>query len=86
MSQKFIIFNSTKAAEHYVKWCNRNLDYYNSGYDWSESKTYIKDNMLLRKASGDSCGCGCNNYYYNHISVIGRIRDRRTHSLNTLLK
>ena len=34
-----IVFNTIKKAEHYVRYCNNNIDYYNEGYDWSESLT-----------------------------------------------
>jgi hypothetical protein len=69
-----IIFNTIKKAEHYVKWCNKNHDYYNDGYDWSQSKTYIEGRWVIRQDSGDSCGCGCNNYLYDHKTKIGRIK------------
>jgi hypothetical protein len=86
MKSKFILFNSYKKANHYVKWCNVTQDYYHRGYDWSESVTYIKDNMILRKISGDGCGCGCTNHLYNYIVVIGKIKDRRIDNLKKILE
>jgi len=85
MSSKFIIFNSLKKAEHYVKWCKENIDYYNDGYDWSNVSTYINDDKVLRRLSGDSCGCGCDNHLYDYIIVVGRIKDKRIHSLKLIL-
>ena len=69
-----IIFNTIKKAEHYVKFCNKNSDYYNDGYDWSEQCTYIEENLVKVRRSGDSCGCGCDNHLYNYTTVIGRIK------------
>lgn len=69
-----IIFNTIKKAKHYVKFCNKNGDYYNSGYDWSEQKTYIDNNLVKVRTSGDSCGCGCNDHIYDHVNIIGRIK------------
>jgi hypothetical protein len=69
-----IIFNTIKKAEHYVKFCNKNRDYSNGGYDWSESKTYIENDLVIIQSSGDSCGCGCDTYTYNNKTIIGRIK------------
>lgn len=81
MSNKFIIFNSLKKAEHYLKWCEENIDYHRGGYDWSNITTYISDdNKVLRRFTGDGCGCG-----YDYIIVIGKIKDKRTHSLKLIL-
>ena len=71
-----IIFNTIKKAEHYVKFCNKNHDYYHDGYDWSEQVTYIDGNYIKSKSAGDSCGCGCDTYIYNHVTIIGRIKAR----------
>jgi len=71
---KMIIFNTIKKAEHYVKWCNKNRDYEYDGYDWSKSKTYITGKWVINETSGDSCGCGCDNYLYSNKIKIGRIK------------
>jgi hypothetical protein len=78
-----IIFNTIKKAEHYVKFCNKNNDYSNDGYDWSEQKTYIEDNYIKLKRSGDGCGCGCDNYLYNYVTIIGRIKAYDTKSIRS---
>jgi hypothetical protein len=76
-----IIFNTLKKAEHYVKFYNKNFDHYDSGgYDWSEQVTYIEGNLIKVKITGDSCGCGCDNYLYNSITIIGRIKSFDTKS------
>ena len=69
-----IIFNTIKKAEHYVKWCQKNLDYYNDGYDWSVQSTFIEDNLVKVRSQGDGCGCGCDNHLYDYTQVIGRIK------------
>ena len=69
-----IIFNTIKKAEHYVKFCQKNKDYNNDGYDWSKQSTYIEDNLVKVTSAGDSCGCGCDMYVYNHTTIIGRIK------------
>ena len=69
-----IIFNTIKKAEHYVKWCQKNLDYYNDGYDWSVQRTFIEDNLVKVRSQGDGCGCGCDNHLYDYTQVIGRIK------------
>jgi hypothetical protein len=76
-----IIFNTIKKAEHYVKFCNKNHDYYNNGYDWSEHVTYIEDNLIKSRSAGDGCGCGCDTYIYNHVTIIGRIKAYDTKSI-----
>jgi hypothetical protein len=76
-----IIFNTTKKAEHYVKFCNRNNDYYNDGDGWSEKKTYIEGNMVKTRISGDGCGCGCDSYLYDDVTIIGRIKSYDTRSI-----
>jgi len=76
-----IIFNTIKKAEHYVKFCNKNHDYYNDGYDWSESTTYIEDNYIKVRNAGDGCGCGCDNHIYNSVIIIGRIKAYDTKSI-----
>ncbi len=69
-----IIFNTKKAAEHYVKWCQKTKDYSNDGYDWSTQSTYIEDNLVKVRSAGDGCGCGCDNHLYDYTQVIGRIK------------
>ena len=69
-----IIFNTIKKAKHYVKFCNKNSDYYRGGYNWSEHLTYIEDNYIKSRSSGDGCGCGCDTYTYNYITILGRIK------------
>lgn len=69
-----IIFNTIKKAEHYVKFCNKNRDYYNDGYDWSEQCTYIEDDLVKVRSAGDGCGCGCDDHLYNYVTILGRIK------------
>jgi hypothetical protein len=69
-----IIFNTIKAAEHWVKFCNRNRDFNNGGWDWSNQTTYIQGQYVIQSSSGDGCGCGCDMYRYNYTSVVGRIK------------
>lgn len=76
-----IIFNTIKKAEHYVKFCNKNHDYYNDGYDWSEQCTFIEGNLVKVKNAGDGCGCGCDMHTYNYTKVIGRIKAYDTKSI-----
>jgi hypothetical protein len=76
-----IIFNTIKKAEHYVKFCKRTKDYYNEGYDWSESNTYIEGNLVKVSYAGDGCGCGCDDHLYNYTHVIGRIKSYDTKSI-----
>lgn len=78
-----IIFNTIKKAEHYVKFCNKNSDYYNDGYDWSEQTTYIEDNLIKVRNAGDGCGCGCDNHLYNYVTIIGRIKAYDTKSIRS---
>ena len=78
-----IIFNTIKKAEHYVRFCNKNGDYYNDGYDWSEQITYIEDNYIKVKRAGDSCGCGCDTHLYNYITIIGRVKAYDTKSIRS---
>lgn len=75
-----IVFNTIKKAEHYVKFCNKNKDYYNEGYDWSKQFTYIEGNLVKIGYSGDSCGCGCDTGIYSYTTVVGRIKayDQKT--------
>ena len=76
-----IIFNTIKKAEHYVKFCNKNHDFYRDGYDWSEQVTYIDGNYIKSRSTGDSCGCGCDTGFYNHVTIIGRIKGYDTKSI-----
>ena len=80
-----IVFNTIKKAEHFVKYCNKRIDHTEDGYAWSEVSTYISGDRVLRRHSGDSCGCGCDMYNYSYNEVIGRIRDKRTHALRQIL-
>jgi hypothetical protein len=80
-----ILFNTIKKAEHYVKYCKKNKDYYNDGYDWNERTTSIEGDLVVEKSSGDSCGCGCDMYIYNSRTVIGRIKDKRSQALSLVL-
>ena len=85
-----IIFNTIKKSQHYVKFCNKNHDFYRDGYDWSEHVTYIEGNLVKTRDAGDGCGCGCDVYVYNSVTIIGRIRAYDTKSIrecriNTLL-
>jgi hypothetical protein len=81
-----IIFNTIKKAEHYVKYCKKNKDYYNDGYDWSERYTFIEGDLVIEKSSGDSCGCGCDMYVYHNRTIIGRIKDKRSQALSLVLE
>jgi hypothetical protein len=76
-----IIFNTIKQAEHYVKWCQKNMDYNVGHYEWRSQTTYIKDNLVLQNNSGDSCGCGCDNGKYSDIRVLGRIKSYNTKTI-----
>jgi hypothetical protein len=78
-----IIFNTIKKAEHYVKWCQKNHDYSNNGYDWSVQSTFIEDNLVKVRSQGDGCGCGCDNHLYDYTQVIGRIK---AYNLKTIRK
>lgn len=69
-----IVFNTVSKANHYVRYCNRVLDYSRGGYDYSVRETFIKDGLVLAHFYGDSCGCGCDNYRYNYYEVLGRIK------------
>ena len=80
-----IVFNTIKKAERYVKYCNKNRDFYNDGYDWSERSTYIEGQFVIEKTAGDSCGCGCDMYVYHSRTIIGRIKDKRTQALSLVL-
>ena len=74
-------FNTIKKAEHYVKWCQKNHDYSNDGYDWSTQSTYIDGNLVKVRNAGDGCGCGCDNHLYDYTNVIGRIKKFDTKSI-----
>ena len=76
-----IIFNTIKKAEHYVKWCNKNHDYDNDGYDWSLMKTSIDGKYVIQHYSGDGCGCGCDMYLYDYKVIIGRIKAHDTKTI-----
>ena len=76
-----IIFNTIKKAEHYVKWCNKNIDHYNGGYDWSMVATSIDGEYVVRNHSGDGCGCGCDLHLYDYHEIIGRIKAHDTKTI-----
>lgn len=80
-----IIFNTIKKAEHYVKWYSGKYDYDFGGYDWSYQITYIEGDLVKVREAGDGCGCGCDLQLYDRTRVIGRIKDKRSKSLNQLL-
>jgi hypothetical protein len=80
-----IVFNTIKKAEHYVKHCNDRIDSSQGGYDWSEVCTYISGDRVIRRHSGDSCGCGCDMYNYSYYEVIGRIKDKRSYAIAQVL-
>jgi hypothetical protein len=70
---KFILFNTRKKAEHYLKHM-RALTAKDQWYYDGEQFCYyeISDNMVLR-VWGWRCGCGCDRGDTN-ASVIGRIK------------
>ena len=76
-----IIFNTIKKAEHYVKFCNKNGDFYNDGYDWSEHSTFIDGDLVKSRSAGDGCGCGCDMHLYNYVTIIGRIKGYDTKTI-----
>jgi hypothetical protein len=76
-----IIFNTIKAAKHYVKFCNKNHDYSYDGYDWRNRTTYIENNLVKVNESGDGCGCGCDTYIFSYTNIIGRIKSHDTKSI-----
>ena len=78
-----IIFNTIKKAEHYVKFCNKNHDYYHNGYDWSEYSTYIDGDLVKVRNAGDGCGCGCDNHLYNYTTIIGRVKAHDTKTIRS---
>ena len=79
-----IIFNTIKKAEHYVSYCNKKVDYDDGdNYMYSCTMTSIRDEYVIRNHSGDSCGCGCDNYMYNYDEIIGRIKGYDTKSIRS---
>jgi hypothetical protein len=78
-----IIFNTIKKAKHYVKFCNKNHDYYHNGYDWGEHRTYIDGDLVKVINAGDGCGCGCDLHIYNCITIIGRIKAHDTKTIRS---
>ena len=78
-----IIFNTIKKAEHYVKWCNKNIDYQEGGYDWRIVCTSIDGEYVIRNYAGDGCGCGCDLHLYDYHEVIGRIKAHDTKTIRS---
>jgi len=76
-----IIFNTIKKADHYVSYCNKKVDGTRGDYMYSATRTFIKGEYVLRNHSGDSCGCGCDNYIYDYYEIIGRIKGYDTKSI-----
>ena len=69
-----IIFNTLKKAEHYVKWCNKTMDFQRDGYDWEIHETYIDGNFVIVNCTGDGCGCGCDNHLFaKHMLYAGTV-------------
>lgn len=76
-----IIFNTIKKAEHYVKYCNKKIDFDHGGYDWSTCDTFIEGQYVKQRHAGDGCGCGCDNYLYDYVDIIGRIKSHDTKTI-----
>ncbi len=76
-----IIFNTIKKAEHYVKWYKKKNDFQRGGYDWESHDTYISDDLVVTRHSGDGCGCGCDNHLFDYVTIIGRIKKFDTKSI-----
>ncbi len=76
-----IIFNTIKKAQHYVKFCNKNYDFYRDGYDWSEHNTFIDCDLVKSRDAGDGCGCGCDTSIYNYVTILGRIKGYDTKTI-----
>lgn len=81
-----IIFNTIKKAEHYVKWWSKCNDFHRDGYDWESVTTFIDGNLVVTRHQGDGCGCGCDLSLYDYTRVIGRIKDKRSKSINQVLE
>lgn len=71
---KFIVFNTPKQAEHWIKHRNKVIQPAAEHYD-SEAFDYyttgIKDKVI--RVSGWACGCGCGQGS-THVTVVGRIK------------
>lgn len=71
---KFIVFNTPKQAEHWMKRQNSLLKRHADEYD-NESFDYycvgVKNQVI--NVSGWSCGCGCGQGH-SHATVVGRIK------------
>jgi hypothetical protein len=81
-----IIFNTIKKADHWVKWWSKCNDFYREGYDWESVTTFIDGNLVVTRHQGDGCGCGCDLHLYDYTRVIGRIKDKRSKSINQVLE
>lgn len=73
----FIVFNTVKKAQHYIKHFNKKMaheidtnPYY--GGDYHHDYLYIEGDRVLR-SSGWRCGCGCDRGS-NNLAVVGRIK------------
>jgi hypothetical protein len=71
---KFIVFNTPKQAEHWIKHRNKVIQPTVEQYD-SEAFDYytigIKQQVV--RVSGWRCGCGCD-MGSTHAEVVGRIK------------
>ena len=83
-----IIFNTKKKALHWVQFQNKTKDYHYGGYDWKKRETYISENLVKVRESGDGCGCGCGDYLFDSTTIVGRIKswDDKTIRDNKLSK
>lgn len=73
----FIVFNTAKKAEHYVKHFNKKManDINTNpmyGGDYHHDYLYVEKHRVIRN-SGWRCGCGCDRGSSN-LSIVGRIK------------
>jgi hypothetical protein len=71
--KKFVLFNTLKKAQHYVKHMNawvKKEPYYNDGEQFCWYEINHKNVLCV---SGWSCGCGCDRGHKSAY-VIGRIK------------
>jgi hypothetical protein len=72
---KFIVFNTLKQAEHWMKHKNKMLQPAAEQYDSEYFEFYsvgIKQQVV--RVSGWRCGCGCDQGS-THAQVVGRIKN-----------